>query len=424
MSEITQQLDEKPDNNILCWSSHKWKSPLCQIRLNAPLSNAGFKVIHANYSETLFQDETSRIDYHLIQRDFPGQISVFLKILEQTRKLSIPLIYEIDDLLFELPADHNLMKTGNYSCNFLPMLLAIKEADLVIVSTQPIADYLKPFNENIIVLPNYLIDEFWGFQPIKNSTQEITPITIGYVGGSTHAKDVENILAPLLRISELYQNKIQFLFWGMEPPIELTKNTKVKVRPIIENYKEFAKEFVKQDIDVLIAPLQDTPFNRAKSNLKFLEYSTLGVPGIFSKVRPYEEIVDHGVNGFLASTPQEWCEYLKILIDTPETRIKLAENAQRTVRTNFMLSQHEDEWSRALESIDIIKRARITDNDERREKILQNILINQNRQYNKLIENNHKFEELQNSGLYPLMKPFIPIGRFIRKIKSKFHKKL
>jgi glycosyltransferase involved in cell wall biosynthesis len=337
----------------------------------------------------------------------------------ETRKRQIPLIYEVDDLLFELPADHNLMKSGNYSYNFLPMLMAIKEADLVTVSTQPIADYLKPFNKNIIVLPNYLIDDFWNFQPIKRIKQENAPITIGYVGGSTHTKDVENILAPLLRISELYQNKIQFLFWGMEPPIELTKNTKVKARPIIENYEEYAKEFVKQDIDVLIAPLQDIPFNRAKSNLKFLEYSTLGVPGIFSKVRPYEEIVDHGVNGFLASTPQEWYEYLQTLIDSPEIRIKLAENAQRTVRTHYMLSQHFNEWSRALESIDITKRARITPNVNRREKILQQIFIKQNKQYNELKENNNKFEELLNSGFYPLIKPFIPIGRFIQKIKSK-----
>jgi glycosyltransferase involved in cell wall biosynthesis len=57
-------------------------------------------------------------------------------------------------------------------------------------------------------------------------------------------------------------------------------------------------------------------------------------------------------------------------------------------------------------------------NAERREKILQQILIKQNKQYNVLIENNHKFEELLNSGLYPLIKPFIPIGRFIQKIKS------
>ena len=43
-----------------------------------------------------------------------------------------------------------------------------------------------------------------------------------------------------------------------------------------------------------LAPLEDTPFNRAKSDLKFLEYSALGLPTVASRVTPYLGIDAHG----------------------------------------------------------------------------------------------------------------------------------
>ena len=40
--------------------------------------------------------------------------------------------------------------------------------------------------------------------------------------------------------------------------------------------------------DICIAPLQDIEFNRGKSNIKCLEYTAIGAPGVYSDVTPYK----------------------------------------------------------------------------------------------------------------------------------------
>jgi len=118
------------------------------------------------------------------------------------------------------------------------------------------------------------------------------------------------------------------------------------------NYREFIKDFQKINVDFFIAPLIDNEFNNCKSAIKYFEYSTLGAPGIFSNIRSFSETVDNGINGLLASTHQDWFDYLKLLIESPEKRRIIAGNAQKTVKSSYMLSQHADEWLEAYHSIE------------------------------------------------------------------------
>ena len=105
----------------------------------------------------------------------------------------------------------------------------------------------------------------------------------------------------------------------------------------------FARYFSKQNIDIFIAPLRNNLFNRCKSCIKFLEYSALGTPGVYSRIAPYEGIVVHGENGFLASSPQEWEAYLGILIKDHILRRSMGNAAQDTVK-RMLLSDHAHEW--------------------------------------------------------------------------------
>ena len=57
--------------------------------------------------------------------------------------------------------------------------------------------------------------------------------------------------------------------------------------------------------DVAIAPLEDDAFTRGKSDLKYLDYAALGIPGVFSDVRPYRDTVRHRETGLLAANEPE-----------------------------------------------------------------------------------------------------------------------
>ena len=340
------------NGTIVCFTNDSWDSALSQVRLRGPLKAAGFNVIPGNDREKKLLDDLSDVDFVVIQRDFPQYTDLFLWILEEIRSRQIPLVYEIDDLLFTLPENHPLQRDGSYSRNYIPMLLAISRADMVSVSTEPLACFLQPFNANIKVLPNYLNEDIWQFMPVTKNNSGDSPVTIGYIGGSTHQPDILLIVDALNRIQEEFGQRIHYKFWGVEPPQTLISPRKIDRQHIVAGYADYAAAFRDQKIDILIAPLEDNLFNQSKSHLKYLEYSTLGVPGVFSKVKAFEDVVKHGVTGFLATTEDEWVACLRGLITSPELRCRMAVNAQESVKQHYLLSSHADEWAEAYASLE------------------------------------------------------------------------
>jgi GT2 family glycosyltransferase len=107
--------------------------------------------------------------------------------------------------------------------------------------------------------------------------------------------------------------------------------------------------FQNETADIFIAPLVDDLFNSCKSAIKFFEYSALGVPGVYSNVPSYSSVIKNGYDGFLASTPNEWLDFLGELIEDPEARIEIASNAQETIRKKWLLSKNAHLWLEAYQ---------------------------------------------------------------------------
>src|SRR6201999_1317649 len=86
--------------------------------------------------------------------------------------------------------------------------------------------------------------------------------------------------------------------------------------------------------DVGIMPLTDTPFERGKCAYKLLQVMAAGKPVIASPVGANRQVVQQGVNGFLADTTEEWAEALRKLAD-PELRRRMGEEARKTVADQY-----------------------------------------------------------------------------------------
>ena len=118
-------------------------------------------------------------------------------------------------------------------------------------------------------------------------------------------------------------------------------------------YAEFAHEFQNLDVNIFLAPLIDNEFNRCKSSIKFMEYSVLGVPGIYSHVSPYSNIVENRKSGLLAASVEEWKKHIELLINDPILRYQIGKNAQNLVKENYLMSQNALKWHRVYkEAID------------------------------------------------------------------------
>lgn len=324
---------------------------MAYIRLIAPFRQAGICLIDGMENGRAFPDRAAEGDVIIIQRQFPQRFNEYQEIIKIAKSERKPVVFDLDDLLFFLPPDHPDRLTHSFTPALLPMLQALLEADVVIVSTPRLREVLLPFNENIAVLPNYFDDTLWCLKsPLSEERSQQDALIIGYMGTNSHKPDLEYIAPVLLRLLERYSPKLSLSFWGTPPPASLASHPQVQWAPVgIRSYPEFVKWFQAQSADILIAPLVDNLFNRCKSPLKFFEYSSLGAPGVFSRLDPYESIVRHGYNGFLATTLEEWEECLMQLIEDKALRARIAAEAQADIEREWLLSRNISKWQEAFQ---------------------------------------------------------------------------
>lgn len=317
-----------------------------QLRILSPYRKAGFKVIQGVENNQLRLERVDSNSFVVIQRDFSVHFSAYQRIMEFTRRNLIPTVLDLDDYLMNMPEDHPNRTANDYTAALLPLLIAIKEVDFVTVSTEPLKQLVQPYNPNVKVLPNYIDEELWSFkEPVAVSSQEKDPIVLLFMGTTSHTPDLEMISPVLGKLLSKYEGRLKFLCYGPLPPKSL------QAHPFVEyhegetyNYPAFIKNFLEIQADIAIAPLRDNPFNQCKSNLKFLEYGALGVPGIFSNLCPYVGTVADNVNGFVADTLTEWETKLECLIGDQTMRHNLAIAAQADVKSNWMLANHASKW--------------------------------------------------------------------------------
>lgn len=90
-------------------------------------------------------------------------------------------------------------------------------------------------------------------------------------------------------------------------------------------------------LDVGIMPLVDAPFERGKCGYKLIQYMACGLPVVASPVGVNRQIVDHGVNGFLAETEQEWEAALLTLLQDPALRRRMGQAGRRKVEQQYCI---------------------------------------------------------------------------------------
>ncbi len=103
-----------------------------------------------------------------------------------------------------------------------------------------------------------------------------------------------------------------------------------------------------RDMDIGIMPLPDTPWMRGKCGYKLIQYMACGLPVVASPVGVNSEIVEHGVNGFLASSAEEWASALQMLIKDPELRHRMGQAGRKKVERDYSLQVHGPRVARLL----------------------------------------------------------------------------
>ncbi len=342
--------ERPPLRAVALYTADPWDSALPVLRVRGPAEAMGITVVRGNEGDAVAPERVSMADLVIVQRDFPRFEGAWQAVTARAWAEGKPVIYEMDDLLLDVPEGHAMERA--YSDVLFSVLRAVVEADAVVASTNPLCNYLAPFNPQVHLYPNCLDDRLWPMPDQVPQADPASPIVIGYMGGQTHLPDLLDITPSLLNVLERFGERIRYWFWGVQPPAALLDRPNVTWTPLnLLSYADFARYFSGQACDIFVAPLQDNTFNRCKSGIKYLEYSALGVAGVYSRLEPYDMIVRSGENGLLASTQAEWEESLGQLIESAGLRQTLAAGARATVRRDWLLSSRAPDWLRLYQGL-------------------------------------------------------------------------
>jgi glycosyltransferase involved in cell wall biosynthesis len=92
-----------------------------------------------------------------------------------------------------------------------------------------------------------------------------------------------------------------------------------------------------QGFDVGIMPMPDDPWTRGKCGYKLVQYMACGRPVVASRAGVNPEIVEDGVNGFLAATTSDWVHAFNALRENPALRKRMGRSGLVKVETNYCL---------------------------------------------------------------------------------------
>lgn len=216
--------------------------------------------------------------------------------------------------------------------------ITMRIADAITTTTPVLAKALKQYNKNVYVLPNYMDIERWDLPKLKNDSDTIR---LGWAGSVTHLNDLKMVEQPLKRIMDEFP-QVKLILVGEPRAGEIFKGYPVETMLGVD-FNSWPTRLAGLRLDVGIAPLADTEFNRNKSNIKWMEYGINKVPGVFSKIVYWRKNFD-GKTGLIAETPEQWYQCLKNLIINKDLRHDLGEKAYLKVRTRYDLKENINEW--------------------------------------------------------------------------------
>ncbi len=258
----------------------------------------------------------------------------FLPLIAKRKSKGKLTIYEIADDLSAVEAWNPVYFFYKNEENLDLVYLLANFCDALQVTCPELDRLYGRLNRNSRVFPNQI-----SHVPPERPFLNRPSTTIGWAGSHGHLEDMKEIALPLInwiktrpgvRLHLMCSGPIWHLFDALPQ-----KNKKRTQPGSLEDYFQFLSE-----IDIGLAPLKDTPFNRSRSDVKFLEYAVSGVVPVVQNLRPYSESLVHGETGLFFNGPDELISALEHLAQDSGLLRRLSKAARCYILEKRMEDSH------------------------------------------------------------------------------------
>lgn len=255
---------------------------------------------------------------------------------QELRGITRRLVLDIDDGLFVLNRPKFEVLCGL--------------SDHVIAGNDLLATRVRPINPRVTVIPTCVdLDRYSKSSNLKSQISN-SPLTLGWTGTAANIDYLEVLREPLKALMRDFDLELRVIAES-DRPLRKLGFDRDGIRTRFVRWSE-AKEIADlRAFDIGLMPMPDTDWTRYKCGLKILQYMAMGVPAVASPVGVNSEIIHHGVNGWLATTPDEWLFVLRQLLADPVRRACVVEAARNSVEQRYSVTVQLPRWIACLEAV-------------------------------------------------------------------------
>lgn len=238
----------------------------------------------------------------------------------------IPYVLDYDDAVFHYYDEHRLALVRALLANKLPTLM--RGAALITAGNAYLAAFARQSGAPVVeILPTVIDLARYPDDSSYRATENSAPC-VGWIGQRATASFLAPHAALFDRLSA--QGLARFAAIGID-----AHSLGLPMASI--GWSEATEVASIASFDIGIMPLLDGSFERGKCGYKLIQYMACGLPVVASPVGVNRQIVEHGVNGFLAETPQQWEQALRTLLADPALRRRMGQAGRQTVVNEYCI---------------------------------------------------------------------------------------
>lgn len=242
---------------------------------------------------------------------------------------SVPYVLDYDDAVFHNYDENRFALVRWLYGSRLDILMS--KASLVMCGNKYLADRAYGSGaQNVELIPTVIDLERYPVTNFSDSTIDVDLLRIVWIGSPTTAQYLEILVKPLQMLS-LHLN---FIFRVIGAKFNIP-GVQVECLPWSESSEV---DFIR-DCHLGVMPLNDSNWERGKCGYKLIQYMGCSLPVVASPVGLNTEIVANGVNGFLASTEEEWASSLEILLTQGKVRQSMGKFGRAKVEAQYCIQK-------------------------------------------------------------------------------------
>lgn len=274
------------------------------------LSNLGAEV---KLSDVFYA--TQEFQPNIVIASNPHIYTKSMSALATASASSIPIIIDLDTDFEHMPQDHPNYQTHGLAAAAITRayLSALLLANLVVVPSVNMASTLKNAGYPVMVIPDGWSNRspLWNKRPPRRKR-----LKLGWIGQRGQLEDVTQIRRVIIRILREFPDT-SLIISGDEKVYQLfdsvpTNRKRYHPEPTYEEFPNLLDQ-----IDILMVPFRNTPYNRSQSDKILVEAGVKGIPWVAS---PIPSFLDWNTGGLIANSVDEWHAYLKRLVTEPDLR--------------------------------------------------------------------------------------------------------